>query len=996
MKKRKQIILGATATLGCLLAFTSVFTDYTKQWESKINDTLNINNIRTEQPKDDTTDTSYYKSEYGDGTFSKANQELLLKDTKAQCYNEVAEGATLMRNKNNALPLKTTERRVSIFGNNATNFVYLPSGGGEGNSVSENNMMTFDNAFKEKGFTINPILWDAYKNSNVTRHYDGVDNTKEDIGEVPLSFYTDEIKNSFKDYNDAAIIVISRESGEGTDMWMKDSKNNSKLALSKNEKDMINMVKSSGKFNKIIVIINTTNQLELDWLEEYNIDACLWTGSVGQWGATAIPDLLTGVVNPSGSLVDTWASNSLSAPACVNSGTNTPKYTNLDEIGQTVKDAEDDYAYMSTQVEGIYVGYRYYETRYEDYILKQGNADSTKGSIAGAWDYAKEMVYPFGYGLSYTSFDQKIESVTAKNDVTFEVKISVTNTGDIAGKKSVLLYAQTPYGTYEKENGIEKSAIQLVQFGKTKLLNKGESETITLDVDKYLLASYDRNEAKTYIISEGDYYFAIGDDVHSALNNILKNKGAKWLFDQDGNDVVGNIEQTYHWSETFDKTTFATSKYTGNDVTNVFDECDLNYFFTKPVVKYLSRSDWDDTYPVTQTTVAATSEMIRLLKGDLYTKPADSKSLKYYQYGINKNIPLIQLKDKDYDDPLWEEYLSQYSIDELALVTAEASGTKAIAKYMVPNLKFIDGPMGLCSKLKFDNEKCTTYPSMPILGATYNKELITRRGELMGEESLFAGVNVVNGPGLNLHRTPFNGRSCIYYSEDANLTYLIAEAENVGMLKKGVTTAVKHFVLNDQEFHRQGVSVFFEEQGMREIGLRAFESSLNATDNTLGCMMSFNRLGCVSDNNASYAKNVTRNEWGFKGFFQTDAAQHYSIYYVTEFASGTDLFSTDVTARGAKAISKYIQDNNDGALYEKLREMVHHFHYVITKNSAMNGISTKTRIYTVIPWWQKAEYALIGVLSALTLAGVALIVLDEFGILDKNKKIFAKRGQNHE
>lgn len=257
------------------------------------------------------------------------------------------------------------------------------------------------------------------------RHYDGVDNTKEDIGEVPLSFYTDEIKASFKDYNDAAIIVISRESGESTDMWMKDNNNNSKLALSKNEKDMISMVKSSGKFIKIIVIINTTNQLELDWLEEYDIDACLWSGSVGQWGAAAIPDLLTGVVNPSGSLVDTWASNSLSAPACVNSGTNTPKYTNLDEIGKTVKDAEDDYAYMSTQVEGIYVGYRYYETRYEDYILKQGNANSVKGSISGTWNYAKEMVYPFGYGLSYTSFDQKIESVTAKSDGSFEVKVSV-------------------------------------------------------------------------------------------------------------------------------------------------------------------------------------------------------------------------------------------------------------------------------------------------------------------------------------------------------------------------------------------------------------------------------------------------------------------------------------------------------------------------------------------------------------------------------------------
>ncbi len=985
MKIKKNILLGTTAILGFLLTVVSVGTEYSLQWESKINETLGITNSNT-VPGEDEGDTNYFKSEFGDGTISEENQKLLLQASKEQCYNEVAQGATLIRNENKTLPLTAEERKITIFGNNATNFVYLPSGGGEANSVSESNMTTFKEAIDNAGFQVNPVLWDAYSNSGVKRAYSGVNPSEEEIGEVPLSFYTNEIKASFRDYSDAAIIVLSRESGEGADMWMNDKNGKSKLALDKNEKDMIDMVVSSGTFDKIIVIINTTNQLELDWLENEKIGACLWTGSVGQWGAEAIPDLLTGKINPSGSLVDTWAANSLSAPAVVNSGTNTPRYTNVEEIGKTVKDAENQYAYLNTQVEGIYVGYRYYETRYEDAILNKGNAKSVKGAIAGSseWNYAKEMCYPFGWGLSYTNFEQKIDSVTDDGEGKMNVKVTVKNVGEVAGMKSVSLYAQTPYGDYEKENGVEKSAIQLVQFAKTKELAPSESQQLELEVDKYLLASYDQNKAKTYIMSEGDYYFAIGQDVHDALNNILGVKNATGMVDAFGNSVAGKTDCVYHWQETFDDKTYATSKYTGNPITNAFEGCDLNEFYDQKVVTYLSRSDWDATYPTSQTTVAATEEMIRLLKGDLYTKASDSPSLSNYAIGVESNLPLISLKGVDYNDEMWDKYLSQYTIEELGAITAEASGTKPIKEYGVPHLRFIDGPMGLCGKLPFDGEKCTTFPSMPILAASYNKDLITRRGELMGEHGLFGKMHVVNGPGLNLHRTPFNGRSCIYFSEDANLTYLIAECENEGMRKKGVTTAVKHFVGNDQEFMRTGVSVFFEEQAMREIGMRAFESSLNATDNTLGSMMSFNRLGCISDNNSPYAKMITRKEWGFHGFFQTDAAQHYSSFFVTELVSGTDLFSTDTTGRGGTVISKYINEHDDGYLYECLKETVHHIHYAIVNGHGMNGISKNTKIVTSTPWWQVAEYSVIGVLSASVLAGAILLILEE--IKESKKK----------
>lgn len=986
LKLNKRALLGGTAISASLLAIVAVGTVYSFQWESKINETLGVTNVSAVKPKDDTSDTAYFKSEFGDGSLSEKNQTLLLQASKKQCYNEVAEGATLMRNKNGALPLKSNERKITVFGNNATNFVYLPSGGGEANGVQANNMITFKTALDEAGFSVNPTLWSAYENSEVKRHYDGVDPASEDIGEVPLSFYTSEIKSSFASYNDAALIVITRESGEGADMWMNDHDNISKLALHANERAMVDMITSSGTFAKVIVVVNTTNQLELGWLDEYNIDACLWTGSVGQWGASAIPDLLTGVINPSGSLVDTWATNSLSAPSCVNSGTNTPQYSNLSAIAAQVGDPEESYAFMSTQVEGIYVGYRYYETRYEDTILNQGNATSAAGSLNKTWSYAQEMVYPFGHGLSYTSFSESLDKVSDNGDGSLTATVTVKNIGSIGGKKSVLLFAQTPYGDYEKANNVEKSAIQLVQFGKTGFLEPGASETLTLQIDKYLLASYDAKKAKTYILSSGDYYLALGGDVHQALNAILAAKGANGLIDEDGNAVTGDTALTYHWTEVFDATTYAKSKYTGQDITNAFSKCDLNSFFDQPAVTYLSRRDWGGSFPTKQTAVAATPEMIRLLKGDLYEKAADSPSLSSYEIGVNHDLPLISLKGLKYDDPAWQKYLAQYSVSELGAITAEASGTKPIAKYLVPHLRFIDGPMGLCGKLPFGNINCTTYAAMPILAASYNKALILRRGELMGEEGLFGGMHVVNGPGLNLHRTPFNGRSCIYYSEDANLTYLIAEVENQGMMEKGVTTAVKHFVLNDQEFHRQGLSQFFEEQGMREIAMRSFESSLNSTDNTFGSMMSFNRLGCVSDNNCSYAKDIARNEWGFHGFFQTDAAQHYSIYYVTELASGTDLFSTDSMAKGGKAVAAYINANNDGHLYALLKETIHHVHYAIVNGNGMNGISAKTTIVTSTPWWEITEYSVIAALAVFSAVGIGFLLLNEINLIRQKRK----------
>ncbi len=978
---------GLTSVLAFLLILFIFGTTICCSWEGIVNERLGVTDL-TEivDPNSGTDAVWHYKSEFGDGTINEANQKLLEAASKEHNYNEVAEGAALMKNENNALPLDPKKLNVTVFGNNCVNFLLLNQGG-EGNKLVDGNKADFKEVMDKAGFKINPVLWNAYKDGGLKRVYGSTVKSDDTIGEQPISFYTDEIKASFNDYSDAAIIVITREGNEGNDLEMVDYAGISNLALHQEERDMIELVTSCGKFDKVIAIINSTNQVELDWVEEYGIDAVLWVGHPGQWGASAIPDILLGKVNPSGRLVDTWAANSLSAPACVNSGTETPMYENIAEIHKTVTDAEMYYTYMSVQVEGIYVGYKYYETRYEDAILGRGGATNAVGAIRGSteWNYATEMCYPFGLGLSYTTFDETLDSVTDNGDGTMTVKVTVKNTGSVAGKHSVILYAQTPYGDYERENLVEKSAINVVQFEKTEILEPGQSETLEMTVDKYLLASYDYKNAKTYILSAGDYYLAIGSDVHDALNNILAAKGATGMYDELGNSVDGDSAKTYKWHEDFDDITYSESKITGNEITNVFDDCDLNYFFEDDVVTYISRQDWAGTYPTKQTTVAATPEMIEILKGFLYEKPADSPSMKDFTIGNNKGIKLLDLKGLDYDDPLWDEYLDQYTLDQLSTVIAEGLGTKPFPQYGVNRAKMNDGPIGLVSELPYNKTKATSFACEPLLTATFNKDVIRRRGELMGEACLFTRTMSMNAPGCNLHRTPFNGRSSIYFSEDANTTYLVSEYQALGYRAKGASAGAKHFVVNDQEFYRTGLSLFFTEQAMREGSMRAFENVLTK-DNSYACMMSFNRIGCYSENGCPATKAVARNEWGYKGFFQTDASVQYTKDYPTLLWSGTDLFTADASMLSSKAIVKRISETDDGNLYLLLRDAVKHAQYANLNSNVMNGMSKDAEILIKTPWWKTAEIAITVGLGVLTLASLVMFVLTHEKLIGGSKK----------
>ena len=475
-----------------------------------------------------------------------------------------AEGAALLMNNNNALPL-AADAKVSTFSSSSVNLVY--GGTGSGN-IDASTADTLRTALEKVGVTVNPTLWDFYTvgaGKDYARSKSGtVAKSSEVTAEVPWDVYTDEVKDSVAQYGDAAIVTLSRVGGEGADLSYGEV---NYLALDENEKAMLQNVaemKKNGTVKKTILLINSANALQVDFLKnnEYDIDAALWIGDVGISGINAVAEILTGKVNPSGSLVDTYCYDNFSAPAMWNFTPTT--YEGYVEGGDVSAKAK---SYMIYQ-EGIYVGYKYYETRYEDFVTGNGNA--------GDYAYGDIVAYPFGYGMSYTDFDISDMNVNYNAaDDTYTVTVKVTNTGDMAGKKTVQVYVQSPYTDYDKENGVEKSAVSLVGFGKTGMIEPGASETLSMTVNKRDIASYDTYGAGTYILDAGDYYFTAATDAHNAVNNILAAKGYTVESTNGKMTADGNADLTYTWTEdALDTTTYATSE-NGTAITNQLSSRDL-------------------------------------------------------------------------------------------------------------------------------------------------------------------------------------------------------------------------------------------------------------------------------------------------------------------------------------------------------------------------------------------------------------------------------------
>lgn len=991
--KHSRLWTGLSSVFSCLMVLAIVGMNCMNGYSGTINQALGIQTSKVVNEGGSAEDTTYYESSYGE--LNSENLQKLIEDTYAQAVQEEEEGAVLLKNEGKALPLSTNETSVTLFGHAVVQPLYKNASAGSKGYQTEHNIDLYQ-ALSEAGFVINDTLYDAYKATDTVRGtgaFDFVTQTTsvKSLGEEEISFYTDELRASWEnDYNDVAIVMLAREGGEGMELELSDSYEGiSLLALHQQEKDLLQMIKDSGKFKKVIALINSGNPMELEWLDEYGVDACLWIGLPGQRGFEGVANILTGAANPSGHLTDTYAANSLSSPAVVNGSFNNQNWENLDEVLAAVEDADAGVSWSTVQAEGIYIGYKYYETRYEDVILNQGNAANAAGSsFGGAWDYAKEVTYPFGYGLSYTEFEQTLDQVSMDGDK-IKVTVTVKNVGNTAGKSVVQIYAQTPYGDYEKENQVEKSAIQLLDFGKTEILEPGASQTLTIECDKYLLASYDYMNAKGYIMSEGVYYISIGDDAHDALNNVLAAKNAEGMVDITGAEAAGNAAKTYTWREKFDKDTYRTSPYTGEEVTNQFADADLNYW-QEGAVTYLSRSDWAATYPMQATKVTLNEEMIELLAGDYYTKPENAPSISEYVQGDNQGIPLAAMIGLDYNDAQWETYLNQFTIDELAVSLADNFGTKEITSVGKPAILVGDGPDGVGGSFnqeKYgDGRQDCAFPTEIVLASTFNKDLLARRGELMAEECLYLGMVEDWMPGVNLHRTPFGGRNFEYYSEDAVMNYLCEIPEVQAMEAKGVHAGAKHITGNDQENNREGIAVFFNEQAFREGSLRGVEGAI-AVGKGQALMHGFNRLGLVwCSSNVALCTQVLENEWGFVGQQETDAvasaAGTYKGHFIPALVAGTDNYCLDFGGDSSRIIAKAITDNDDGYLLGILRKAAHDYLYTVANSNIMNGYSVNSKVVSVTPWWRPTMYGLIAGFVILDALCIAMLLKKRFG----NKK----------
>lgn len=997
--KNTKLWSGLTSVFAVLLVIAMLGNTLAAANASYINSALGINTARIVETGTAPDDTTYYKSQFGAFDDAEAQAKAIAAALE-QNVNEMREGAALLLNKDGALPL-SSETRISVFGHGAVDPAYQGSSAGTKVKNGDLNSIDLKTALEAQGFKVNETLWSGLQKGTAARG-----ELKQSFGGMAIAvtgsaagteenkaFY-EQYADSFQKYNDAAVVVFTREGAEGTDLMMQDvddeggvSGNISSLALHKNERDLLELVRAN--FDKVIVLLNSPYQMEVHEIKDY-ADAILFIGYPGHQGFTGVAEILKGVVNPSGKIVDTYATSSLSAPAVVNSGTQTPKFSNVDEINSTIG-ADERAEYISFQAENIYIGYRYYETRYADCVMDKGGASSPVGALAGAsaWNYADEVQYPFGYGLSYTTFQQKLDSVKVEdNQIT--ATVTVTNTGDVAGKSVVQLYAQTPYGTYETEHQVEKSAIAIVGYGKTGLLAPGASETVTVTVDKYLLASYDvtANDGEGgYILSEGSYYLAIGDDAHDALNNVLAAQG---YTTDNGMTAAGDSAQSYQWKEGFDSDKYRTGA-NGVAVTNQFADCDLNYW-VPGAGTYLTRSDWAGTYPVRQTTVDATAEMMDILDGEWYEKPEDAPSFQEVaaQFGVDSGLNLATMKDIPLSDTeTWETFIHQLKVEDLPNATAESFSCPAVGN-LSPSFGVGDGCDSVGGKypipITVDGAEVTVpttrYCSNVVLTGTFNDELIANRGTMMGEDGMWSKFMINYNLGNDLHRTPFGGRNFEYMSECPTMNYLAGAVEVEAMEKTGSHAAPKHFVGNDQEFYRDGVCCFFNEQAFREGNLRAFEGSVRVA-NAGGIMQSFSRVG-LKWNSSSYALNtqVLRNEWGWQGAIDTDAAPCFGEYVDGGFrnhaaevlAAGTQEWCLDGVAGHGNWVLNKARETDDGYLLNLLKEAAISWEYAISRSVIANGYSSTAVVEHLTPWWQTAITA-VQAASAVLAAGCFVMLL---------------------
>ena len=765
------------------------------------------------------------------------------------------EGFVLLKNDNDFLPLK--DMKVNVFGDDAYNFVY----GGSGSAgADQEGATTFFEALEKCGIEYNKDLNNVYSLSD--------EGETGSLGESIAAFLglaeddddwkiisDDEMKKA-KEYSDTAVIVLSSQEVEGSEIdidLLKPMKEGTNKAY------MIDKVCSY--FDNVILIINSGNVMELGFTDNYDsVKSVLWVGAPGSEGTVEIARVLKGEVNPSGRCVDTWPAGIESEPSYQEYGDN--KYKNLD-------------LHLFNYSEGIYVGYRYYETRY---------GESEK-------EYADNVVYPFGHGLSYTTFKEEIKDFSCDGDnITVEVK--VTNTGKTAGKDVVELYFMAPYN---EESGIEKSAIELAGFAKTDEIKPLKSDTVTISFPVRDMSSYSMEE-ECYILEKGDYKIAIGSDVHDALLT----------------DDFATYTAKYDVKYTEDDTT-------GTEIKNLFT-------FAKGDVTYMSRSDFEGTFPEKKDTYKASDDVIAAKKEYESEVPsADSQTL-----GEDNGLKLEDLKGKDYDDEAWDKFLDQFTIDELITLTANGGWhSEGIERLGIPSSHLLDGPSGINSM--FSSLNAVAYPMETVISSSWNTDLAAKFGEVIANEADAYGVDGWYAPAMNIHRSSIGGRNSEYYSEDPLLAGKMAAATIKSAQDNGLFVYMKHLVCNDVELNaRSDVAIWVNEQALREIYLRPFEYAVKE-GGASGAMSSFSRLGvkwCGASD--ELLKDLLRTEWGFEGMVTTDAVLGTWMDVTKATANGNDLMLEMGLMASESKLEKAYEENPNGTV-AALKESAHNICYVLSE-----------------------------------------------------------------
>lgn len=1012
----RRVWRGVTTATASLLALSVCASTVVNGFRTDIDKFLGTKSTKLVTEDTDGVDLYTFKSDYTSTTD-------LLHGIQDVGERMSEEGSVLLKN-NGALPLTKDEtQKITLLGFSS----YYPVQGGDmGSSFVENTGTDADTvdmvqAFKAKGFSMNQTVADMYEalqptfKSEVqswggTIEYNhitapsttGVFSSKEP-SQAALDGQDAGWKDSMND-NNVMIVTIARSASEnGTYMPgtagvdpTQNLNQTDPLGLSDDERDLIQAAVDAKASNggKVIVLLNNASAMEVQEIQDNaGVDAILQVGLPGGYGFYGVADILSGDVNPSGHLTDTYAVKNANSPAAQNFGDLQWTNANPDiKMNDAIVEAEN-----------IYIGYKYYETRYFDTVMNQGNAASTVGSSTGsAWNYDDEVTYPFGYGLSYTTFTQTLDDlhVDLENE-TVTAKVTVTNTGSVAGKDVVQLYVSLPYTDYDKEHGVEKAAVQLLDYGKTAELAPGASETVTITADMQNMASWDStadNAAGTkgcYILDAGDYYFTIGNGAHEAVQNVLA---------AEGQDVGGSADKAKSWNlGSQDTTAFATTK-NGTAVENQLADMDVNYWLPGTAT-YLTRADWEGTFPKTYTDLTATDEMIDILDNDIYEINANGDP-STVTFGADNGLTLADLKGvSDINDERWDMLMDEITLEECMIRTGfGGTSTKVIESIMSPETIQNDGPNGIYSYPlgqyantdKASGDPCAVDANDPnlaykfgtmvnetVIAQTFNKDLAADYGRVIGNYSLWANTAIFWGIGTNLHRLPYNARNHEYYSEDAILTAGQGTAYAAAAMEYGVIIAPKHLAFNDTEINRTGVSVFMTEQQARENELRGTQGIVENA-HVLGVMTAYNRVGITQDNaHTGLTKNILRNEWGFQGLISEDFIQNANYVVLKEAVLNGVTMSCNTGDNTMAAVSEKYPYwtveavSQDTTMMTALKQAMKYQNYALANSNAMDGMASNTKLVSVRTWYDNALTAVQIVFAALTVLAAAMYVLDE-------------------